>query len=272
MKIALHASLSSLTDAQVAPYADNYFQYDSQQRVTQETVQGVGDSQTGGGLGSYTFSYTASGNTPDFNNWSTKTVVGNPDGSTDTVYTNFVAEVLLDDHYSPTSGLHTVEAYQYNEIGQLVLAAAPSAVSGYSDTYADLLNNSDGVYQYLNNSSGLITHYDYYTATTATETAAGGVVNYLEDEQIQQGQQGTLLPQEMWQYFAHAYNGQTIAPTASDTVYRNSDGTGAETTSYSYTWYAGTAQMQSETDTAPVIAAAQNGPGTADVTTTSECR
>jgi hypothetical protein len=48
---ALGTNLSSLTDAQVAPYADNAFQYDSQQRVTQEVVVGVGDSQTGGGLG-----------------------------------------------------------------------------------------------------------------------------------------------------------------------------------------------------------------------------
>src|SRR5262249_7255699 len=149
-----------------------------------------------------------------------------------------------------------------------VLDAAPSAVSGYSDTYADLLHNQNGTYQYLNNSSGLITRFDYYSTTTATETAAGGVANYLEDEQIQQGQQGTLIPQETWQYYAHAFNGQTIAPLATHTVYRNTGGTGAETMTATYTWFTGTAQMQSETDTAPVISAAENGPGTADVTTT----
>src|SRR5262249_50100556 len=59
-----------------------------------------------------------------------------------------------------------------------------------------------------------------------------------------------------------------IAPLATDTVYRNDNGTGAETYSSSYTWYAGTALIQSETDTAPVISTTQNGPGTADVTTT----
>jgi hypothetical protein len=93
------------------------------------------------------------------------------------------------------------------------------------------------------------------------------VANYLQDEKLQQGQTGTLIPQETYQYFAHAYNGQTIAQVASDTVYRNTDGTGAETTSYSYTWYSGTTQVQSETDTAPVISSTKNGPGTADVTT-----
>jgi RHS repeat-associated protein len=264
---ALGTNVSNLTDAQVAPYADNYFQYDSQQRVTQETVAGAGDSQTGGGLGTYTFSYTASGNTPGFNSWSHKTVVTNPDGSTDTVYTNFVAEVMLDDHYDPASGQHWDSFYAYNNNGQLTLAAAPSAVTGYSDTYADLLNNQNGSYQYLSNTSGLLTRFDYYT-TTAGETTAGGVALYQQDVQIQQGQQGTLIPQETWQYFAHSYNGQTIAPVATDTVYRNTDGTGAETTSASYTWYAGTAQEQSETDNAPVISSSQNGPGTTDVTTT----
>jgi YD repeat-containing protein len=265
---ALGTDLSNLTDAQVAPYADNYFQYDSLKRVTQETVAGIGDSQTGGGLGTYTFSYTSSGNTPGYNTWNTKTVVTNPDGSTDTIYSNFIAEVMLDDHYDPSSGLHTDSFYGYNSNAQLVLYAAPSAVNGYSDTYADLLNNQYGSYQYLNNSSGFLTRYDYYTTTTAGETTADGVANYLHDVQLQQGQTGTLIPQETWQYFAHAYNGQTIAPVATDTVYRNSDGNGTETTSATYTWYSGTAQIQSETDSAPLITSLENGPGTVDVTTT----
>jgi hypothetical protein len=222
---ALGTNLASLTDAQVAPYADYNFQYDSQQRVSQEVVQGTGSTDTGG-LGTYTYSYTGSLNLPDYNIWSTKTVVTAPDGSTDTVYTNFAAEVLLDDHDDPASGLHTDQVYQYNERGQMILQAAPSAVNGYSDSYADLLNNQNGAYQYLNNSSGLIARYDYSTRTTATETTAGGVAGYLQDAQIQQGQQGTLIPQETWQYYAHAYNGMTVAPVATDTVYRNTDGTG----------------------------------------------
>ena len=53
-------------------------------------------------------------------------------------------------------------------------------------------------------------------------------------------------------------------PEATYTVYRNDDGTGAETTSYAYTWYTGTVQMESMTTTLPVISAAQNGPGVAD--------
>ena len=87
-------------------------------------------------MGTYTFAYTASSNTPGFQNWAVKTVVTNPDGSTDTVYSNFIAEVLLDDHYDPASLQHTIEFYGYNNQAQLVLDAAPSAVTGYSDTFA----------------------------------------------------------------------------------------------------------------------------------------
>jgi hypothetical protein len=50
-------------------------------------------------------------------------------------------------------------------------------------------------------------------------------------------------------------------------VYHNADGTGAETTSYAYTWFSNTVGEQSVTITAPVISAAENGPGTADVST-----
>ena len=51
-------------------------------------------------------------------------------------------------------------------------------------------------------------------------------------------------------------------------MYRNSDGTGAETTAYSYTWFWETVQEQSETTTLPVISTAENGSGTAETTAT----
>jgi hypothetical protein len=60
-------------------------------------------------------------------------------------------------------------------------------------------------------------------------------------------------------YFSRTANGVTIYPVATQTVYRNTDGTGAETTSYSYTWFTSTLQMQSMTVTKPVISTAQNG-------------
>ncbi|HEV2946859.1 MAG TPA: hypothetical protein VGX70_05755, partial [Gemmataceae bacterium] len=62
---ALGTNVGSLSDTQVAPYADNYFEFDSGQRVTKETVQGEGCSSCSGGQGTYTYSYTTSSFTPN---------------------------------------------------------------------------------------------------------------------------------------------------------------------------------------------------------------
>src|SRR5208283_2433295 len=111
---------------------------------------------------------------------------------------------------------------------------------------------------------GLVQIQDFYTTTTAGETTAGGVTGYLEDDKIQQGELGTPILQDSTQYFQQTANGIVVDPVATSTVYRNTDGTGAETTSYAYTWFTGTVQMQSMTTTLPVISAAENGPGVAD--------
>jgi RHS repeat-associated protein len=116
--------------------------------------------------------------------------------------------------------------------------------------------------------AGLVTTTDYYTSTTVGETTAGGVTGYYQDTKIQQGQLGSSILQATDQYFAHTANGATVDPVATHTVYRNADGTGAETTSYSYTWFTGTTQQQSVTTTLPVISSAENGPGVADTQTT----
>ncbi len=190
---ALGTNLNSLSDAQVAEYADYAFQYDVKGRVTQEVVQGGGSSTDDGGLGTYTYSYTASSNSPGENSWAMKTIETSPDGSTDTVYTNAHGQIMLKDHYDPTSAVDTVEFYVYNASGQIILSAAPSAVSGYNDLYADLLHDVAGTYAYLNDSSGLITRYDYYTTTNAGGSMAGAVAGYEEEKRIQQGQDGTLI-------------------------------------------------------------------------------
>ncbi len=255
------------TDAKVAPYADDYYQYDGQRRVSEAVVQGQGCSSCTGGLGTYTYSYTTSTNPAGYNSWAVKTVETLPDGNQDIIYSNFAGEQMLHIFLDTSSGQKWETFYQYDDQGRVISMANPSAVTGYDDSHADLLNNQNGHYQYLSDNSGLITRYDYYSTTTATETTPGGVTGYQYDTQIQQGQQGTLIPQEKFQYFAHTANGITVNPLATDTVYRNTDGTGGETTSYSYTYFAGTVQMQSMTTTMPVISTSQNGPGTPDVTT-----
>ena len=82
-----------------------------------------------------------------------------------------------------------------------------------------------------------ITTYAYYSSTTATSTTAGGVAGYQESTSLQQGTSGTAVSQEAWTYLANTAGGITIYNAATDTVYRNTDGTGAETTSYAYTYF-----------------------------------
>ena len=53
---------TTASDASVSPYADNYFEYDGSHRVVTEIVQGLGCTACSGGLGTYTYTYTASGN------------------------------------------------------------------------------------------------------------------------------------------------------------------------------------------------------------------
>src|SRR5205807_2543991 len=79
----------------VGTYADHYFEYDSSKRVKSETVAGAGGATTSG-FGTYTYSYSTSGNSPGFNSWHTQTVETFPDASTDTIYTNAYAQARLD--------------------------------------------------------------------------------------------------------------------------------------------------------------------------------
>jgi RHS repeat-associated protein len=266
--VAVAGNPQTATDSQVSPYADNYFQYDTQHRVTEEVAQGEGCSACSGGLGTFTYSYVTSSNAPGPNSWAVKTTETLPDGNQNISYTNYAGQVMLSIYHDATSGLNWDTFDRYNAQSQVVLRAEPSAVTGYDDTKPDLLNNQGGTYQYLSNNSGLIYTYDYYTSTTATETTAGGVTGFFQDSKLQQGQSGTAIVQETLQYFTHTAGTATIHPVATDTVYRNTDGTGAQTTSYAYTYFTGTVQLQSVTLTKPVISAAQNGPAVADSGTT----
>jgi RHS repeat-associated protein len=264
----------SASDASVAPYATNYFEYASDRRVTKEIAQGAGSSASGG-LGTFTFAYTPSSNTPGYNSWAVKTVETLPDGNQNIVYSNAYGEQMLKAYKDITSGAQTIDFYSYDSQGRLIMHANPSAVSGYDDTNADLLNYSGGTYQYLRDDTGLIDITDYYSDTTATATTAGDVTGYLEDHQEQEGQQGSLVMQDRQTYFSRTGSSSTYYPVATMTTYGGTYGTDPRTTSYSYTWYSGTVQMQSETVTQPPIVAAQNGPAsstsdTANADTTTQ--
>jgi YD repeat-containing protein len=256
--VAAVGNPSTATDAQVAPYADSYLQYNGQQQVTEEVAQGAGCSVCSAGLGTFTFSYATSNNPDGYNSWKVKTTETLPDGNQDIYYVNAYGQQMLHVHHDVTTGQNWEWFTAYDSQGHAILQANPSAVTGYDETKADLLNNQNGQYQFLSNSSGLITTTDYYATTMAGETTVGSAAGYMQDTKIQQGQLGTPILLESMQYFSHTAGSATVHPEASDTVYRNTDGTGAETTTFAYSWFTNTTQMQSMTTTRPV------SPGIAD--------
>ncbi len=137
-------------------------------------------------------------------------------------------------------------------------------MTGYSDSYSDLLNFSLGVSSYLRDSDGQYETYDYYSSTTATSSTPGGVANYLEQSNLRLGELGTAIPQELTQYVTRTNSGGiTLYPVASLTHYRNTNGTGGQTTSFAYTWVSGGFGIQSVTTTYPTVTTGQNGSGTA---------
>ncbi|MBL7041600.1 MAG: RHS repeat-associated core domain-containing protein [Pirellulaceae bacterium] len=228
------------TDAQVAAYADHYFEYDSDRRVTKEIA--VAGSRT------YTFSYTTSTHADGYNNWKRKTVETRPDTSQHIVYTNYLGQILIKELKSGTD--RWIEYHKYNSDGREILRASPSAVTGYDDTQADL-NVS------LKASDGLIYVTDYYSTT-----GGGAAEGYVQFQKIKKGNSGTEIKLRAYEYTSRSAGGTTIYPRSKMTVYRNDDGTGAIDTSYSYTWYTGTVQIEQRTTTLPAVPTSQNGSGT----------
>jgi len=244
-------------------------EYNLAKFVTKEIVQGMGDCCGGsGGLGTYEFAYHVSGFADGHNSWSRKTVETLPDGNQNMVFTNFAGQVMLKVFKDVTTSDEWITFYKYDNDGRLIWTAQPSAVSGYDEERPELLDNSMGGYEHMRNSEGLIEVRSYYSSTTATDTTAGGVDGYHHKTELKRGENGTAVLQDTVDYFLREEGDASVAFPANVTVYRNTNGTGGQTTSYSYTWFTDTVAVQSKTVTLPVISSGQNGPGTADTSTT----
>ncbi|MCD4825546.1 MAG: cadherin-like domain-containing protein, partial [Phycisphaerae bacterium] len=260
----------SATDAEVALYATHHFEYDKQHRVTLHEIQGFAGEATDG-IGTFSYEYFTSDNAEGANAWKYRTIETLQDGNQNIVYCNSLGEVMLkvfrnlNDLANPAlEGREWITFYKYDDAGRLLWEADPSAVTGYDETKADLLNDQAGNYEYLADDSGLIQITDYYTSTTATESIAGSVDGYIHAHQEQHGELGTSIMLDSRDYFVHSFDEITINPEANLTVYQNIDGTGALTTSFDYSWYADSNQMESRTSTLPIVGSDQNGSETSD--------
>src|SRR5262249_12466110 len=137
------------------------------------------------------------------------------------VYTNPYGQVMLKAYKDVASGQQWVNFYQYDLQGRVVVAADPSAVLGYDDSYADLLHWNGSDYALMNDWQGLLYRYSYAATTTATETIPGDVAGMLQYTAIQHGEKTTGFLQEVDRYFQHTAGGATVSPVAMKTVYGN---------------------------------------------------
>ena len=249
----------------IGDYTSTYYTYDTSGRVSKIVVaHGSNESS---------ISTRESGNANGYNIWKRKSVETWLDGTEKTTYTNFVGKAILTDLLDPVSHSHTIIFNHYDEDGNLVLTASPSAFTGvdYLDAMPDLVGYTYGDSPFLNNADGL------FEVTTYYETSAdGGAKDYVHKVAVARGETaaraflssssgGTLLA-------SYTYEAHTVVPTstnlpytiytiASCTTYSNTDGTGAATTKYAYNWDSGSFQPRQVTTTAPVVATAQNGAG-----------
>ncbi len=260
-------ALSALTDSQVAAYADRAFEYSpTTKRVTKSVTAGAGDSATAGGFGTSTFTYGANASPgTGINDWVSRVTETTEDGTVSTAYANANGQSLLNVTTEAGSGGRVWLSYtRYDSVGRVILRAAPSAVSGYSESLTDLVGYGSGSNAtYLRDSDGLILTTTYGSSTTATSSTTGDVAGYVKAISIQKGETGTAVPQSGTLYIARTAAGATTYRIASQTQYRNDDGTGAETTTAAYTWQGTTQQAASVTTTLPTVTSGQNGPGTA---------
>ena len=278
-----YATPSTATDAQVAPYADTYMEYDTQGRITKVIQAREGASDGGSGTGAthhqgvYTYDYYTSDNDEGVNKWKTRTTETLPDGNQNIVYANSSGQTMLSVLREDPGGTERdwITFLKYDSDGRLILKANPSAVTGFDESKEDLLNETAGNYQYLSDSAGLINISEYYTSTTATTSVAGGVDGYLWKRSIKNGETGTAIPQtevayikRVGTYDTGTDDDRTIYLTASVKTFSDTAGLEVQTTSHAYTFFTGTTQVESITTTLPVVSTSENGSGSTTVSTT----
>lgn len=260
---ALGSSVDGLTDGQVDDYADKYVEYDASGRATTVVDAAAGCSVCSSGQGEFTYSYAANGSAGLLaaNEWTAKTVETLPDGRTNTAYRNGLGEVMLSVADDGTD--QWLSFTRYDDAGRVVLIAGPSALTGFSESNLDLVGYSSGNASYISDSTGLVTVFTYGTTTTATTSTAGDAAGYLKSVELRQGETGTAVPQSATTYILNAAGGTNYVHVASSMAYRNDNGTGAQTTSFGYTFFSGTNQIEFTTVTLPTITTAQNGSNSA---------
>lgn len=181
-----------VSDAVYAQYADYYFEYDDQRRVTLERLEG--------GTKTFTFAYEESAFPDGENNWKTKTTETLPDGTQNVVFSNAAGLKMLTAHTA--GGKDFFDFYKYDD-SRVVLHASPQAISGYDETKADLLDAVNGNYTYLKDNLGLIRTFSYHSPS-----------GRISAEMIQRGELGCPIKLHEYEYIPCACDGASSSSSA----------------------------------------------------------
>lgn len=244
----------SAVDSVLAQYADNYFEYDGQNRVSLERVEG--------GVSEYTFSYWINPASPDFDDvdiWNKRTIETQPDGSQNRVYTNKAGQVLLR-ILEDGNGNKWYDFAQYNSRFQKVRSASSAAVASVAEpTIVDLT-----LEVVLKVDDGLVKDQVFFEEDNDT---TGAVKGYLEKVTVQKGTGGTPSTLKKIEYDTHEAYGEKVHLLRAQVVYpEEGNTTVGYRTEFEYTWYEDevsnpTFQIREQITTLPVVDEAEHGTG-----------
>jgi len=266
------SNLESASDASIDQFATHQLEYSGKQ-ISKHVVQGAAGASDDG-LGTYDYDYLYHQTTSDLNDWTRRTTVTDPTGSTTTTYINTLGQPVLEIFENTTAGKWGV-AYHYDTAGRLVWRAHPSAVSftdnsGYGVVYDLAVETFDDV-AYVNNSTGLVDVYNYYgdgsdhTGTAASESTAGAVSGYLEDTLVNRGLSGTaqLIERKAYKATPSSTISEPIYPIGKLSRFRGAGATGEEYFEYTYSWHLissqATTAIKDRKTILPAITTGKNG-------------
>lgn len=244
------------SEAELAAFADYYFEYDGSKRVSLERIRG--------GQEEYSFIFEDNSPVPtNVNVWATRCTETRPDGSTMRVYCNAAGSSLLNILTEPSAagGRVWYEFSQYDTGFRRVLFAHPSAVDSVSEPSGpgDLLTVT------LKENEGLIDYTDYYTGTNPS---SGSVKGLPFRKGTRQGTEGGVFLVNKFKYVQHSAAGQTVNKVREEYVYPQGYmlDEDAYKTTYEYTWQTDsednpTLQVEERVRTLPVVPTDENGTG-----------
>jgi RHS repeat-associated protein len=243
------------SDSEVASFADYYFEYDSERRVSRERVRG--------GQQEFGLEYHSNPTNPGFNDvntWAIRTQETRPDQSKVRVYSNAAGNTILKILEDENATKKWYEYSQYSADFRRVLFAHPSAVN--SVTEPDFEEEDYTLTVNLYDDKGLIEVFDYYTTTNAGTGAAKGK---LHTKSVKKGSDGTPELLLKRKYSTRTVSGQSIHPISHEYRYpeigmADND---ALLTTWTRSWYDDTLQVKEVIRTLPVVSTVENGTGVA---------